>query len=83
MYYIFTIIIYIYIYVICGSILFSFFSFFGICMFCLLTRLCTTGVPGTQGGQKRMSEPLKLENSCQLPSEFWKLSLGPLQKQVL
>lgn len=79
MYPIFTIIIYI--------LLWYYFFLqkinFYICLFCLLTCLCTTCVPGTQEGQKRVSDSLKLKNSCQSPSEFWKLSLGPLQEQVL
>lgn len=44
----------------------------------LFTRMCITYVPGTQGGEKRVSDPPRLE----LPlCGCWELNLSPVEQQ--
>ena len=50
---------------------------FSMCMY--VHHMCACD----QRGQKRASDPLKLElqKVCELPCECWKLNLGPVQEQ--
>lgn len=51
---------------------------------CLIVCVFIQSVPGAEGGQKKMSDPLNCSYGCCEPRcGCWKGNLGPLQKQQI